>query len=68
MSDKMKLHWPLLAILYNVVRPLFVEDIDVNEDYRCCWCVKPVLTRLLFCSKACNDRFDTEMQELHDLR
>lgn len=50
--------------MYRVVRPLFVNDVDVN--YECCWCVKPVLTRMLFFSKACNDRFDEEMQDLHD--
>lgn len=57
-------HWKLLAVVYHVIRPLFVEDIDVNEDYECCWCVKPVLTRMLFCSHACQDRFDEAMEDL----
>lgn len=61
-------HWKLLAFVYRVIRPLFVEDVDPNEDYECCWCVKPVLTRMLFCSRECNDRSDNEMQDIQDAR
>jgi len=59
------LNWKLRALVYRIIRPLFVEDVDPNEDYECCWCVKPVLTRMLLCSEACQDRFDEAMEDHH---
>lgn len=52
----------LLSFIYNLIRPLFVEDIDPNEDFVCGKCSKPVLTRVLFCSKRCEDLFDYEQK------
>lgn len=46
--------WWFLGGLYRLIRPLFVEDIDSNEDYVCGSCGKPVLRRSLFCSDRCN--------------
>lgn len=41
------------AWLFRLVRPLFVRDVDPNEDYVCCHCGEPVLKRWLFCSDRC---------------
>lgn len=43
----------LLSLFYDLIRPLFVKDVDPNEDYNCIRCGWPVLRRQLFCSKAC---------------
>lgn len=47
--------WKLLEIFYKIIRPLFVSDIDPNEDYNCGTCNKPVLKRYLFCSHKCEN-------------
>ena len=41
------------ALIYNLIRPLFVKGWDFNEDYNCGHCGKPVLTRVLYCSDSC---------------
>ena len=41
------------AWLLRMIRPLFVGDVDPNEDYECCQCGEPVLERHLFCSAKC---------------
>ena len=46
-------YW-LLRKFYDAIRPLFVYDVDPNEDYTCCWCNKPVLKRVLYCSEECS--------------
>lgn len=48
--------WRVLAVFYRVIRPLFVRDVDPNEDYNCTMCCKPVLRRYLTCSKKCGSR------------
>ena len=48
-----KLSWRLLAAWHKLIRPLFVKDIDVNEDFECGNCRRPLLGRVLFCSEAC---------------
>lgn len=53
-----RLYWRALDRAYALVRPLFVRDVDPNEDYRCCVCGKPVLRRYLTCSKRCGELFD----------
>lgn len=46
--------------IFKLIRPLFVKDIDPNEDFYCGNCGKPVLTRILFCSQECDDEFTRE--------
>lgn len=46
--------------IFNLIRPFFVKDIDINEDFTCSHCLKPVLKRLLFCSELCEKRFYLE--------
>lgn len=41
------------ALLFRIVRPLFVKDVDRNEDYECVECGEPVLRRDLVCSEEC---------------
>lgn len=50
----MKLSWHIKAIFFKIIRPLFVRNVDSNEDFTCCLCGKPVLRRFLFCSKKCS--------------
>lgn len=49
------MYWKLLAFIFNIIRPLFVDNVDKNEDYECMACGKPVLKRHLFCSDKCSD-------------
>lgn len=50
--------WKLLDIFYEIIRFLFVKNIDINEDFNCGMCNKPVLRRYLFCSIKCEKNFD----------
>lgn len=43
------------AAFFTWIRPLFVRDIDPNEDFICGSCGEPVLRRDLTCSKACSE-------------
>lgn len=43
----------LHAWFFKLIRPMFVKDIDPNEDFACIWCSRPVLERVLFCSAKC---------------
>ncbi len=54
----MKLSWKIQEKFYKLIRPLFVKDVDLNEDYNCMQCDKPVLRRFLFCSEKCSAKFD----------
>ena len=47
-----KLSWRLQDLWFKLIRRFYVKDIDSNEDFYC-WCGKPVLTRVLFCSRKC---------------
>ena len=51
------LYWKILSFVYPIIRPLFVSNIDSNEDYVCCICMKPILRRTLYCSKKCFENF-----------
>jgi len=53
----MRAYW-LRALVLRMVRPLFVKDIDPNEDFACAECGKPVLRRQLYCSVICTDMFE----------
>jgi hypothetical protein len=46
------------ALFFKMIRPLFVKDIDPNEDYNCITCNEPVLYRDLYCSQECYDYFN----------
>ena len=46
------------AVAYKIVRPLFVRDVDPNEDYECVVCGEPVLRRYLTCSEPCRAEFN----------
>lgn len=46
--------WRLRAFVFRIIRPLFVRNVNANEDYLCCHCEKPVLRRLMYCSLACS--------------
>lgn len=48
----------LKAWLFRLVRPLFVKDVDTNEDYECVICGEPVLRRHLTCSRECSSDLD----------
>lgn len=48
------------AWLYGIIRPLFVQRIDRNEDFLCCQCLEPVLRRDLFCSRECYEKAGLE--------
>jgi hypothetical protein len=44
---------------FKLIRPLFVSNIDPNEDFNCMICNEPVLKRYLtcdneFCIEQCN--------------
>lgn len=52
----------LLNSFYNLIRPLFVKNLDENEDFLCCYCNKPILNRDLFCSERCQMWFNIEFQ------
>lgn len=59
----------LKAWLYRLIRPLFVRDIDPNEEYVCVMCCEPVLRRSLTCSKRCAHEFELALaspQEIPD--
>ena len=44
------------AWLYKLIRPLFVKNINPNEDFICMTCCAPVLRRYLFCSVKCGKK------------
>lgn len=48
--------WRFLGKFYTLIRPLFIDDVDRNEDFDCGLCGKPVLRRYLFCSEECLKR------------
>ena len=64
----MKLSWRIKASFFKLIRPLFVKDLDVYEDFECEACGNPVLKRYFYCSKECSDIEDTSKtsQEFHD--
>ena len=39
--------------LFKLIRPLFVTNIDPNEEFECVICGEPVLKRKLVCSNLC---------------
>jgi hypothetical protein len=45
------------AIVFKLIRPMFVKNIDPREDYECVMCGEPVLLRYLTCSKECSEKF-----------
>ena len=58
-SHRRPYKWRVLDLFYSLIRPLFVRDVDSNEDYLCIMCGKPVLRRFLTCSIKCSNDFDT---------
>ena len=59
----MKLYYRLLHWWYWKIRWIFVPDYNINEDYNCMYCGKPVLRRYLYCSQKCTDADFKEMCE-----
>ncbi len=51
---------------YKIIRPLFVLNIDPNEDFECGWCKEPLLRRVLFCSSECS--FLSEREALGEFK
>lgn len=51
--DRLPTRWLLLSLAYASVRWALIPDLDVNEDFNCGHCSKPVLRRWLYCSAAC---------------
>ncbi len=45
----------LRKLLFGLIRPLFVRDIRPSEDFECNECQRPVLRRVLFCSRSCHN-------------
>ena len=40
--------------VYNYGEVMKLEDDrDMNEEFKCCYCGKPVTTRILYCSVEC---------------
>jgi hypothetical protein len=37
------------AFIFKLIRPLFVDDLDVNEEFNCVVCGTSVLRRKLLC-------------------
>jgi hypothetical protein len=62
---KFPLKWKLLDSFYEIIRPLFIKNIDLNEDYYCGWCCKPVLKRYIFCSVKCSDADEKDAEWLN---
>lgn len=50
-----EIYWKLLVFIFYYIRPLFVDNLDRNEDFYCMECCKPVLRRYLFCSEKCSN-------------
>jgi hypothetical protein len=50
------------AWLFKLIRPLFVRDLDPNEDFSCGQCGATVLRRRLFCSNVCYFEWDSTQQ------
>jgi predicted nucleotidyltransferase len=48
-----RLYWKILDFIYKLIRKTFWKSYDVNEEFYCCWCLKPVYNRYIFCSKKC---------------
>lgn len=46
------------AFFFKLIRPLFVDNVNPNEDYECVMCREPVLRRYLTCSKKCAEKLD----------
>jgi hypothetical protein len=57
-NNNWKISWKIKYWFYEIVRPIFVSDIDRNEDYNCGYCCKPVLKRILYCSETCSSKHD----------
>ena len=60
--EYLKPWWKVLMTWYCIIRPLFVEDINVNEDYNCCECNKPVLRRVMLCSVKCVEPWEKALR------
>jgi len=45
----------LKKLFFDLIRPLFVRDVDPNEDFVCNECGRPVLRRVVFCSRSCHE-------------
>lgn len=54
----------LLNKFFSLIRPLFVDRVDPNEDYLCISCGHPVLTRTLYCGK-CTKRICNGPKKYH---
>lgn len=54
----------ILSFLYLFIRPFFVKDIDSNEDFICGNCSKPVMCRVIFCSKECEEDFNKKFNNI----
>ena len=47
--------WKILDYVYDRIRFVFWRSYDINEDFECGFCQKPVFRRLLYCSVKCFD-------------
>lgn len=52
------------AKVFETIRPLFVPNVDKNEDYICGQCGEPVLKRYLYCSDKCAAEADAELARI----
>lgn len=52
----------LLSSFYNLIKSIFVKDIDVNKDFVCSQFSTPILTRTLFCTEMCSSQFEYEQK------
>jgi len=55
------LYWKFLDWFYNLIRKTFWKSYDINEEFHCNWCNKPIYNRYIFCSKKCEkESLDSE--------
>lgn len=59
----------LKSLIYPLIRPLIVKDVDRNEDFVCGYCCAPVLGRVLYCSSECatyDEHYQKEVSQFQD--
>ena len=63
---KFKMRKRFKSFIFETIRPLYVKDIDINEDFFCMRCCEPVLGRTLYCSTKCYQLSTIEMGKNHE--
>lgn len=53
--DARSSHMLFRKFFFDLIRPLFVRNVDPSENFECNECRRPVLRRVLFCSRSCHE-------------